>query len=85
MATSTAQVPPQLSLLGLAGFTSTFSTPVNFEPQGGTGGLLGTPGLQLSGIASSFGLLILGLRGVLGDSWGLLVSSCRVLCVLFVC
>ena len=31
-----------------------------------------------------FCLSISGLRGPLGDSWGLLGSSCRILCVLFV-
>ena len=44
---------------------------------------LGTPGDLGSScqVLCSFCLSILGLRGPLGDFWGLLGSSCRVLCV----
>jgi hypothetical protein len=44
-----------------------------------------TLGLQLSGIVCSFCLSIYMFSGTPRDSQGFLGSSCRVLCVLFVC
>ena len=56
----------------------------NFGPQGTTGGLLGSPGLQLSHIMHSFCFQVRASgcpRGIPGDSW----APAVVHCVLFVC
>ena len=55
----------------------------NFRPQGATGGLLGSPGLQLSHIMRSFCFSSSGLKGPLVDSCRLLGYSFRVFCEFF--